>query len=104
MHIRTAISLPFTIKFYHKSELTLKNIQLTLMRRVTYFIALGPVYTKRQRLRCKNSAMTLQKGFVTHFQVSPLISMRTESLMSSQSDRSVGADAWCKQALRVNLY
>ena len=49
----------------------------------------GPVYTKRQRQRCDNSAMMLQNGFATHFQASPLISMRTESLMSSQSGRSV---------------
>ena len=43
--------------------------------------------------------MTLQNGFATHFQASPLISMRTESLASSQSGRSIDADAWCKQAL-----
>ena len=46
-----------------------------------------------------NSAITLQNGFATHFQASPLISMRAESLASSQSCRSVDADAWCKRAL-----
>ena len=60
---------------------------------------LWPVYTKRQRERCDNSAMTLQNGFATHFQASPLISMRTESLASSQSGRSIDADASCKRAL-----
>ena len=47
---------------------------------------------------------SLQNGFATHFQVTPLISMRTESLASSQSGRSVDADAWCKRALRVPLH
>ena len=60
---------------------------------------LGPVYTKHQRQCCDNSAMTRQNGFATHFQASPLISMRTESLVSSQSGRIVDADAWCKRAL-----
>ena len=46
---------------------------------------LGTVYTKCQRQRCDNSAMTLQNGAATHFQASPLMSMRTESLASSQS-------------------
>ena len=59
-----------------------------------------PVYTKRQRQHCNNSAMMLQNGFAIHFQASPLISMRTESLASSQTGRSVDADAWCKRALK----
>ena len=54
---------------------------------------LGPVYIKRQRQSCDSSAMTLQNGFATHFQVSPLISNRTESLASLQSGRSIDADA-----------
>ena len=45
--------------------------------------------------------MTLQIEVVTHFQASPLISMRTESLESSQSGHSVDADACCKWALMV---
>ena len=53
---------------------------------------LGPVYTKRQRQHCDHSAITLQNGFATHFQASPLISMRTELLASSQSGRSVVCD------------
>ena len=61
----------------------------------------GPVYTKHQCQRCDNSAMTLHwLGFATHFQASPLISRRTESLASSQSGRSIDADPWCKPALR----
>ena len=47
---------------------------------------------------------SLQNGFATHFQVSPLISMRKESLASSQSGRSVDADAWCKRALNEIIY
>ena len=38
-------------------------------------------------------------GLQPIFQVSPLILMRTELLASSQSGRSVDADAWCKQTL-----
>ena len=40
----------------------------------------------------------LQIEVATHFQAIPLISMRTQSLASSQSCRSVDADAWCKWA------
>ena len=62
---------------------------------------LGPVYTKRQHLCLDNSPIeSLQKGIVTHFQASPLISMRTVSLASSQSCCSVDVGAWCKGALR----
>ena len=42
---------------------------------------------------------SLQNGAATHFQASPLISMRTELQASLQSCRSVDADAWCKRAL-----
>ena len=73
------------------------------------------IYTKRQRQRCDNSAMTLailfslksvellQNGFATHFQATPLISMRTKLQASLQSCRSVDADAdaWCKRTLRI---
>ena len=45
--------------------------------------------------------MTLQNGFATHFHASPLISMRTESLASSQSGGSVDTDAWCERALNA---
>ena len=38
-----------------------------------------------------------------HSVVTPLFSMRTGSLVSSQTCRSVDADAWCKRAL-TNLY
>ena len=73
--------------------------------------SLGSVYSKPQRQRCDNSAMTLailfslktmeslQIEVVTHFQASPLISMTIESLASSQSCHRVDADAWCKRAL-----
>ena len=47
--------------------------------------------------------MTLQNGFAIHFQASPLISVRTESLTSSRSGRSVDADAWCKRVLTLNI-
>ena len=43
--------------------------------------------------------MTVQNGFATHFHVSLLISMRAESLVSSQSCRNDDANAWCKRAL-----
>ena len=56
---------------------------------------------KGQIQRCDKSAMTLQIGVATHFQASPLISMRTESLVSSQSCGSIDADAWCKRGLAL---
>ena len=40
-----------------------------------------------------------QKWVATHSGVTPLFSVRTESLASLQSFRNVDADAWCKQAL-----
>ena len=66
---------------------------------MTYAGDLRAHYTNDQHLCCDNSAMTLQNGFETHFQASPLILMRTEPLASSQSGRSVDADAWCKRGL-----
>ena len=65
---------------------------------------LGAVYTKRQRQHYNNPATTLQNGFATLSQVSPLISMRTESLAGAQSGRSVDADALCKWGLRQKTY
>ena len=55
-----------------------------------------------------NAARTLDELFntpdksfqitvATHFGVTQSFSMRTESLASSQSCRSVDADVWCKQ-------
>ena len=50
---------------------------------------LGPIYTKRQRQGCDDAFAipfslktmeSLQNGVATYFQVTPLISMRTESL------------------------
>ena len=63
------------------------------LRKVT---VLGSVYTKRQHQRCDDATenwLQPQSG------VTPLFSMRTESLAPSQSGRSVDADAWCKQTL-----
>ena len=42
---------------------------------------------------------SLENGLQPHSGASPLFSMRTESLVSSQSCRSVDPDTWCKQAL-----
>ena len=44
---------------------------------------------------------SLQNGVTTYFQVTPLITMRTKLQASSQSCRSVDADAWCKWALTM---
>ena len=78
----------------------------------------GPVYTERQSRRCKNSALVLvillllktmallKNGIATHFQVTPLLSMRTVSLVSSQScrkDVTALTDAWCKRAFTAEL-
>ena len=55
----------------------------------------------RQRLQfCSHRKQeVLKNGFATHFQSTPLISMRTESQASSQSGRILDAGAWCKRAL-----
>ena len=45
---------------------------------------------------------SLQNGVATHFQVTPLISMRPEPLASSQSCHSVDANAQCKRDLEYN--
>ena len=70
----------------------------------------GPVYTKRQSQCSDNVAImlmillllktmeSLQIGFVTHFWTTSLFSVRTVWLASSQSCRSLYADAWCKRA------
>ena len=79
------------------------------------WIYLGSVYTNCQRRHCNNSAMmlvirfslqtmeSLQNGVATHFQATSLFSMRTESLASSQSCRSIDSDAWYKWTLTKYL-
>ena len=65
-----------------------------------YFSNLKGSFTTSVGLQCyDNSAMTLQNEVATHFQAFPVISMRRELLASSQSCRSVDADAWCKREL-----
>ena len=46
---------------------------------------------------------SLQNGVATHFQVTPLFSMRTELLALSQNCSSVDANVWCKRALGVSI-
>ena len=46
---------------------------------------------------------SLQNGFATYFQATPLFSMRTKSQALSQSCRRVDADAWCKRSLRWGM-
>ena len=72
---------------------------------------LGPVYTKRQRQRRVNPAMTLatqlllatmeslQNGLQPHSQATSLWPMRTVLQASSQHWRQIDFDAWCKRAL-----
>ena len=91
---------------YHKTA-------LTIMLGVNG--SLGPVYTKRQWQHCDNSVMTLailfsmksveslENRLQPHSGATPLFSIRTESQASSLSCRSVDADAWCKQVLRLHL-
>ena len=44
---------------------------------------------------------SLQNGVTTYFQATPLITMKTKLQVSSQSCRSIDADAWCKWALTM---
>ena len=48
------------------------------------------------------SVESLENRLQPHSGVTPLFSMRIESLASSLSCRSVDADAWCKRTLRLN--
>ena len=47
---------------------------------------------------------SLQKGIATHFQSTPLFSMRKESLASLQSCRSVDTNAWCNGQSESQLF
>ena len=47
---------------------------------------------------------SLQIGVVTHFQVTPLFSMKAVFLASSQSCHIDDVDTWCKRALRVHSH
>ena len=78
--------------------------------------SLGLVYTERKCQRYDNAAMTLvmlvwlktmqslQNGLQPHSEVTPLFSMKTGLLASSQICHSVDAYAWCKQALRKTFF
>ena len=46
----------------------------------------------------------LQNGLQPHSEGTPLFSMRTGSLASSQSGRSIDADAQCKRSLKWVLF
>ena len=52
-----------------------------------------------QQLCNDASDSVLGNGLKPHSGVTPLVAMRTESPVSSQSCRSVDADVWCKRAL-----
>ena len=47
---------------------------------------------------------SLKNRVATHFQATPLFSMRIILLASSQSCRSVDADAWCKWTLSQHIW
>ena len=54
-------------------------------------------------IRVNNAAIEpLQNVVATHFLVTALFSMRTVSLASSKSCRSVDSDPWCKLALTLH--
>ena len=69
------------------------------------------LFTPSVKIKADNSAMTLatllslktmeslQNGGASHFQATPLFSMRTVLLVSLQNCRSFDADAWCEWAL-----
>ena len=75
-----------------------------------------PFYTKRQSQCCDTSVMmlailfslktieSLQNGVATYFPVTPLFSMRTVLLASSQRCRKVEADTRCEKALKARLH
>ena len=88
-----------------------------LQRYLLFFVIItDSTNTKCRRQCCDISAMTLailfslktmellQIGAATHFQVSPLFSIRTVMLASSQRCRNVDADARCNRALKVHNF
>ena len=89
------------------------NCNVTVKVSVKY-IVLGSVYVKRQRQHCDDSAMTLmilfsmktmkslENGLQPQSGATPLFSMRTVSLASWQSCRSIDIAAWCKQTFSGN--
>ena len=70
-------------------------------KRHLLFWPLGPIYTKRQRQHCDHSAIMLAILFSLKSMETLENGLQTHSGASSQSCRSVDADAWCKQALMV---
>ena len=54
------------------------------------------------RLFSLKTMESLENGLQLHSGATPLFSMRTILLASSQSCRSIHTDAWCKGALNVN--
>ena len=85
--------------------------QVTVLQNTKTTSVLGPVYPKRKRQHCDNSATMLailfslktmeplKNGVATHFQATPLFSMRTLLLEPLQSCHSVNTVTWCKRAL-----
>ena len=75
-------------------------------------VVTGPVYIKHQHQHCDHSTMMLvilfslklmemlENGLQPQSGATPLFSMRTGLLASSQRCQSVDADAWCKRTLR----
>ena len=47
---------------------------------------------------------SLQIRIETHFEATPLFSMRAVLLASSQSCHSIDADVWCKRALNPPMF
>ena len=48
--------------------------------------------------------VSLENEYQLHSEETPLFSMRTVSLASSQSCGSVGSDVWCKRALKTKFW
>ena len=103
----------FALSVFVSNDMSFFAYFLNLLENWSAMIkVLGPIYTKHQRQCCDNSGMTLailfslktveslENGLQTHSGAIPLISIRTESQASSQSCRSVDADAWCKRTLK----
>ena len=103
-----ALIIYLSVKNWNTSMIMIIHVSMIM---IIHVHVLGPVYTKCQRQRCDNSAMklailfslktmeSLKNGLQPNSGVTPLFSMRTVSLASSQSCCCIDADAGCKQAL-----
>ena len=92
-----------SLRFRHQNLQSKSSVWTTLKGPFTPSVSVKAAMTLAIPFSLKTME-SLQNAVATYFQVTPLISMRIKSLVSSQSCRSLDADVWCKRALRTLLH